>query len=177
MGTHQRDAARAARRLSPPIPNPNELSSSGFGITSLMCLPIMHSEMLAPSHCTNSDGIHSSAVPAGRAYLCALCHCRANICPQCDRGQIYCSKSCSQKARRSRQREAGRRYQVSDRGRLLHAERSRRYRDACRAVTHHGLPQEASVGTTGDERSARAAAMSVSWNKRGARAWRRCHST
>jgi len=105
---------------------------------------MMQSETPDPPHCTNPEWLHTRAVHTGRAYLCVLCHCRATICPQCDRGQIYCSKACSQKARRSRQREAGRRYQVSDRGRILHAERSRRYREASRGVTHHGLPQEVS---------------------------------
>jgi len=33
IGTYQRDAARAARRQSPPIPVPDELGSSGTGIT------------------------------------------------------------------------------------------------------------------------------------------------
>lgn len=93
--------------------------------------------------CCKAGGVDSNQCPIGRAYLCELCYARATICPKCDRGQIYCSIACSQKARRSRQREAGRRYQVSDRGRFLHAERSRRYRAACRAVTHQGLPQEA----------------------------------
>src|ERR1700751_3009758 len=36
---------------------------------------------------------------------------------------------------------------------------------------------EGSVETTGEERSARAASRSVSWNNSGARAWRRCHWT
>ena len=35
---------------------------------------------------------------------------------------------------------AGRRYQTSRRGRLAHAERSRRYRFRCKNVTHHGSP-------------------------------------
>ena len=36
---------------------------------------------------------------------------------------------------------------------------------------------EGSVDITGEERSARAPSRSVSWNKNGASAWRKCHST
>src|SRR6201995_5924693 len=36
---------------------------------------------------------------------------------------------------------------------------------------------EGSVAATGEDRSARAASRSVSWNKSGASTWRRCHST
>jgi len=36
---------------------------------------------------------------------------------------------------------------------------------------------ESSVAATGEDRSARAASRSVSWNKSGASTWRRCHST
>ena len=36
---------------------------------------------------------------------------------------------------------------------------------------------EGSVDATGDVRAARAVSRSVSWNRSGARAWRRCHST
>src|SRR5215472_5432236 len=33
------------------------------------------------------------------------------------------------------------------------------------------------VEATGEERSARTRSISVSWKRRGAKAWRRCHST
>ena len=46
--------------------------------------------------CIANDG------PVGRTYQCGSCHARVVICPKCDRAQIYCSKSCSQKVRRSR---------------------------------------------------------------------------
>jgi hypothetical protein len=46
--------------------------------------------------------------------------------------------NCAARARRRTRRDAGRRYQTSRRGRLAHAERSRRYWVRCKNVTHHG---------------------------------------
>lgn len=78
----------------------------------------------------------------GRMYLCARCREQAVVCRRCDRGQIYCGKGCATQARRQAQRDASRRYQASDRGRVVHAERSRRYRTRQRdqrgIVTHQG---------------------------------------
>ena len=65
---------------------------------------------------------------------------QALICSCCDRGQIYCAGDCAARARRRRERDAGRRYQTSRRGRLAHAERTRRYRVRRKNVTHHGSP-------------------------------------
>ena len=73
-----------------------------------------------------------------RFFLCARCRHQVVICRRCDRGQTYCSKACAQEARRSNQRDAGRRYQSSERGRANHAERSRRYRARKKNVTHRG---------------------------------------
>ncbi len=76
----------------------------------------------------------------GRLYRCARCHEQVVVCQRCDRGQIYCASGCAALARRERQRAAGERYQASRRGRFVHAERSRRYRQRRRAlaeiVTH-----------------------------------------
>jgi hypothetical protein len=72
-----------------------------------------------------------------RFFLCARCRAPTHVCRRCDRGQIYCGRACSSEARRSRQREARARYQASPRGRLMHVERSRRYRARLR-VTDHG---------------------------------------
>jgi hypothetical protein len=47
-----------------------------------------------------------------RVFLCARCRSRVLVCRRCDRGQIYCVGTCAQEARRSRQREARRRYQA-----------------------------------------------------------------
>ena len=74
----------------------------------------------------------------GRFFLCARCRAQVLVCRCCDRGQIYCTGSCSQIARRACVREAGRRYQASRRGRFSHAARSRRYRARQKNVTHQG---------------------------------------
>jgi len=78
------------------------------------------------------DGEH------GRLFLCARCRAQVLICRSCDRGQIYCNEGCAREARGERQREAGRRYQTSGRGRAAHASRARRYRARRKSVTHHG---------------------------------------
>ena len=76
---------------------------------------------------------------SARLFNCARCHCQVVICSHCDRGNIYCGKRCSETARRQSQREAGRRYQKTRRGRFAHAARQRRYRQRRRAkVTHQG---------------------------------------
>jgi hypothetical protein len=78
-----------------------------------------------------------------RLYSCGRCRRQTHICPRCDRGQIYCGATCSKHSRRQKQREAGRRYQQSRRGRLMHARRQQRYRQRQRApqeVTHQGIP-------------------------------------
>jgi len=75
---------------------------------------------------------------SARFFLCAACRIPVLVCSGCDRGQIYCAGGCSQRRRRQSQREAGRRYQSSRRGRLAHAERSRRYRARHKIVTHQG---------------------------------------
>lgn len=74
-----------------------------------------------------------------RIFVCARCRCQVLVCRRCDRGQLYCAGTCAQKARHERQREARRRYQVTMRGREMHAERSRRYRARQQRVTDHGL--------------------------------------
>lgn len=50
------------------------------------------------------------------------------ICPHCERGQVYCSDSCRQLARRIGHRIANRRHQQSEEGRLDHNDRQRAYR-------------------------------------------------
>ena len=78
---------------------------------------------------------------SARLFNCARCHCQVLLCSHCDRGQIYCGRSCAQAARRHATHAAGRRYQRSRRGRFAHAERQRRYRQRRRAnVTHQGSP-------------------------------------
>jgi hypothetical protein len=85
-----------------------------------------------------------------RRFLCAGCRVVAYVCTACDRGQRYCSDGCARGARRRSQRESDRRYQNSERGRLKHAERARRYRQRCRSVTEHSavVSLEQDVPTT-----------------------------
>lgn len=73
-----------------------------------------------------------------RLFFCARCRGQVLICSRCDRGQLYCSDSCSKTARDQSVRAAGRRYQRSRPGRFKHAERTRRYRLRQQNVTHQG---------------------------------------
>jgi hypothetical protein len=82
----------------------------------------------------------------GRMYLCGLCRVQVVLCSSCDRGNVYCGRTCSQARRRASVREAGRRFQDSRAGRFAHAERARRYRIRRKNVTHHGCD----VGGGGD---------------------------
>jgi hypothetical protein len=56
-----------------------------------------------------------------RLFLCGLCRHQVLICRRCDCGQMYSGHDCALEVRRSRQREARRRYQASERGRQMHA--------------------------------------------------------
>lgn len=67
-------------------------------------------------------------VDSGRWFACVRCHAQVLLCRRCDRGQIYCSRLCSDAARHQFQCEAGQRYQRSWPGRVRHAARSRRWR-------------------------------------------------
>ena len=98
---------------------------------------------------------------SARLFTCARCRRQVVICSHCDRGNIYCGKRCSETARRQSQREAGRRYRNTRRGRFAHAERQRRYRQRRKQkVTHQGstpgatdetLPLESSASVRGIE--------------------------
>lgn len=91
-----------------------------------------------PRLCDEAKQAHAR----GRFFLCARCRAQVLICSCCDRGNIYCEQDCAQTARCNAQREAGRRYQSSHRGRRKHAERARAYRARQKKVTHQGsLPQ------------------------------------
>jgi len=74
----------------------------------------------------------------GRMFVCALCRSQVVVCRRCDRGQIYCGRSCATSARWAAQKAAGQRYQSSRPGRFAHAARARRYRARCKIVTHQG---------------------------------------
>ncbi len=71
-----------------------------------------------------------------RIFNCARCHCQVIICSCCDRGNIYCSQSCSSISRKESVKVAGKRYQKTYSGKMKHAERQKRYRS--KIVTHHG---------------------------------------
>ena len=91
-----------------------------------------------------------------RFFVCLRCRAQTYVCRRCDRGQVYCGRDCALEARRQRQREARARYQATDRGRILHAERNRRYRERKRRVTDQG-----SVPTTADPSAPRPIAISA----------------
>jgi len=77
----------------------------------------------------------------GRLFLCARCQAQVLVCSQCDHGQRYCANGCANITRRSRQREAGKRYQQSRAGRHKHAARMHQWRvrraASAKIVTHH----------------------------------------
>lgn len=76
-----------------------------------------------------------------RLFYCVRCHAQVLVCSRCDRGQTHCSPICSGHSRRDSLRLAGRRYQESRQGRLMHADRMRRYREREKhKVTHQGSP-------------------------------------
>lgn len=108
------------------------------GVQSVESLPDLTDAESARRICvaTCADGVLC------RMFLCGCCRSQVLVCRCCDRGQIYCIKTCAQKVRAERQREARRRHQATPRGRAMHAERNRRYRDRMRCVTDHGPSKE-----------------------------------
>lgn len=93
-----------------------------------------------PSHQGTGRCEHNDE-PGARLFLCAFPPCRTQvwICCRCDRGQVYCP-DCAPQARRRSLIEAGRRYQQTLRGRIMHAAREGRYRARKNNVTHQGSP-------------------------------------
>lgn len=77
-----------------------------------------------------------------RLFNCARCQCQVTICSTCDRGNIYCSRSCAKKSRKASLRAAARRYQNTIQGKFNHAARQRRYRERRKKVTHQGSPHK-----------------------------------
>ena len=86
-----------------------------------------------------------------RLYLCARCRVQVILCSRCDRGNRYCGRQCRHQARAEARRQTAQRYQRSWRGRIAHAQRSRRWRqrraardavdgngDDAHNVTHQG---------------------------------------
>lgn len=96
-----------------------------------------------------------------RLFLCGRCRRQVLVCRRCDRGQTYCGQNCALDVRRSSQREARRRYQATDRGRRLHADRSRKYRARGRSVTDQGPMPETPPGRQPETPHATAAATEL----------------
>jgi hypothetical protein len=99
----------------------------------------------AAAHAGDDCHDQTDGTPA-RLFLCQGCRVQVLICSHCDRGHRYCADGCALKARKNSQRDAGRRYQMSRRGRVNHAARSRRHRARKNNVTHQGSPQDQSDG-------------------------------
>jgi len=89
-----------------------------------------------------------------RLYLCARCRAQVVLCSRCDRGNRYCGRPCWHEARTEARPQTAQRYQRSRRGRIAHAQRSRRWRqrraardaagdagDDAHNVTHQGSQQ------------------------------------
>lgn len=86
------------------------------------------------------------AVPerSHRLYNCARCAVQVHICRRCDRGNIYCARSCAAARRRESLLRAGVRYQLSLLGACRHAGRQRAWRARqAHKVTHQGSPAAA----------------------------------
>lgn len=65
---------------------------------------------------------------SSRLYQCLRCHAPIVICHRCDRGQRYCTKGCSKKARAVSLKRASQKYQATRRGRFNNAARQQRFR-------------------------------------------------
>ena len=93
-----------------------------------------------------------------RLFLCARCGAQVRLCSSCDRGQVYCGRVCAVSARRAGHREANQRYQRTERGRALHAQRQARYRAQRRQQAVVEATSVTDLGRT--ESASRAAAAS-----------------
>ena len=135
-------------------------------------------ERLRPRHkSTAVDALgdcqdQANGTPA-RLFLCRGCRVQVLICSLCDRGHAYCAEACAQKARRQSQRESGRRYQMSRRGRNNHAARARRYRARKNNVTHQGSSPGQSDDLLREDQAVATAEQSSQGNSSQPR-WR-CH--
>jgi hypothetical protein len=82
----------------------------------------------------------SVASDSFRLFSCALpeCHAQVRLCRKCDRGNWYCSQSCSALARRQSLRRAGAKYQHTPYGREKHKVRQQHYLECKEKMTHQG---------------------------------------
>lgn len=90
-----------------------------------------------------------------RLFLCARCRAVVTLCSDCDRFHRYCSKACSDEARREDLRDAGKRYRATEKGKANGRERSRRKRERDRiSVTHQSSPISPPEGEASESREA-----------------------
>jgi hypothetical protein len=119
------------------------------------------------------DGHEEADGTPARLFLCQGCRVQVLICSHCDRGHMYCVEDCAREARRHSQRDAGRRYQTSRRGRLNHAARSRRHRGRKNNVTHQGSLPDRSDGLLAEDQAV-APTEQLSRDRASRPRWR-CH--
>jgi len=79
---------------------------------------------------------------SNRLFNCTACGKVRFICSRCDRGNIYCT-TCAPGRHLQARRRASARYQATTRGKRMHADRQRRYRERLKIqkVTHNGSKQ------------------------------------
>jgi hypothetical protein len=144
-----------------------------------------------PYQCRSAAGSSGKRCPRPqetiRRFLCVGCRVAVFLCTACDRGQRYCSVGCARSARCQSQRESDRRYQSSQRGRLKHAERTRRYRQRCRSVTEHSsalspahdvrrtIPTRGVSPAASDEKTATTLASAATTDENGSSRQIKCH--
>jgi hypothetical protein len=98
-----------------------------------------------------------------RLYLCARCRVQVILCSHCDRGNRYCGRACGYQSREDSRRETAQRYQRSWRGRIAHAQRSRRWRQRRAACDAAGGDDDAHNVTHQGSRPGEASAPLVAW--------------
>jgi hypothetical protein len=91
--------------------------------------------------CGRSPFACEPAEASARLFLCKRCRDQMLICSRCDRGHVYCD-GCAEAARRQGQREAGKRYQATRKGRRAHAARQCAYRARRNDVTRRCAPAD-----------------------------------
>jgi len=76
----------------------------------------------------NNTAQYNPTENSTRLFQCCRCFKLVSICSYCDRGNIYCSKSCSVPARKYSRCSASSRYQLTTYGKQNHALCQKRYR-------------------------------------------------
>ena len=99
------------------------------------CRPRMRTSFSKAQRRRPCEHEHAAEELLARLFRCALCSLLALICSCCDRGHVYCSHRCAQRARRQHRSEAGKRYQTTKTGRLNHAARQARHRERKKRLT------------------------------------------